>query len=111
MGEDQDANLQKEQVAEEEVLKEQEEEEEEEEEEEVVNESAKKKKYSRDGENPVPWLVDCLSVTNKDDPNYKEKRQAAQQSGEKVKCWDKYFYPASEFSVKNYLFSKAMSLE
>lgn len=91
----------------------QEEEEEEEEEEEVVNESAKKKKYSRDGENPVPWPLEALSITKKeDDLGYDERQRASKARGDaQVPSWQKFFYPATEFSVKNYLFSKAVNLE
>jgi hypothetical protein len=85
------------------------EEEEEEEEEEVVNESAKKKKYARDGENPQPWLVRSLSVPKKGSQiNY-----AAQGASDKnpknrrLNPGKSILYPATQFSVKNYTFSKA----
>lgn len=88
-------------------------EEEEEEEEEVVVESAKKKKYSRDGEHPTPWPVQSLSVTLKDaDPNYKQRRVDERVDGDqKIPSWQKFFYPASQFTVKNYMFSKAIGME
>ena len=78
-----------------------------------MNEVAKKKKYSRDGENADPWAVESLSVTIKDDDvNYQKKKEEAKQRGDKkVKSWQNYFYPASEFSVKNYLFGKSITLE
>lgn len=82
-------------------------EEEEEEEEEVVKENAKKKKYSRDGENPVAWRVESLSRTMKDaDASFEARQRAAQELGESVQPWYNYFYPATEFAVKNYVFSK-----
>jgi Ca2+-binding EF-hand superfamily protein len=57
--------------------------------------------------------VESLSVTKKDaDLNYLQKQQQAKQNGEvPVVSWEKYFYPATEFSVKNYLFSKGVNLE
>jgi Ca2+-binding EF-hand superfamily protein len=78
-----------------------------------VNESAKKKKYSRDGESAIPWPVASLSVTRKDDdPDYQQRMKDAKARGEKVpKSWEKSFYSASEFSVKNYIFSKAITLK
>jgi hypothetical protein len=70
-----------------------------------VKEGAKKKKYARDGENPDPWKVEALALTKKDaDPKYEEKRQEAKAKN--ISSWDNFFYPASEFAVKNYLFSK-----
>uniref|UniRef100_A0A6V2M4H7 ubiquitinyl hydrolase 1 n=1 Tax=Ditylum brightwellii TaxID=49249 RepID=A0A6V2M4H7_9STRA len=107
----QDLELQREQVAEEEVL--QEEEEEEEEEEEVVKESAKKKKYSRDGENPTPWFVASLAKRKKSE--LKGKHTEQQQHGKKlphdVGTWENNFYSARDFSVKNYTYTKPVSLE
>ena len=51
-------------------------------------------------------------MTKKDaDPNYAEKKREAKEAGQSTQSWSKYFYPASEFAVKNYLFSKAISLE
>jgi hypothetical protein len=76
--------------------------EEEEEEEEVVHEMAKKKKYSRDGENPTPWPVGSLSVLRKD------RQMHQQQQGP---SWEKQFFPASEFSVKNSVFGKAVCMK
>jgi Ca2+-binding EF-hand superfamily protein len=54
-----------------------------------------------------------LSVTRKeDDINYEAKKKDMKARGEKEpKSWEKYFYPASEFSVKNYLFSKSINLK
>jgi Ca2+-binding EF-hand superfamily protein len=76
-------------------------------------ESAKKKKYSRDGENPDPWPVESLSITTKEaDPNFQKKQQEMKKSGlPAVPSWEKYFYPATSFTVKNYLFSRAIGLE
>lgn len=88
------------------------EEEEEEEEEEVVKESAKKKKYARDGENPTPWKIASLSV-QKTIPNGNVSYTAGRKNSqaENLESWEKYFYPASEFTVKNYTFSKGISME
>lgn len=77
--------------------------EEEEEEEEVVQESAKKKKYSRDGENPTPWPISSLSVPRRDRQSHGHNYQ--------VQSWEKQFFPSSEFTVKNSLFGKAVSLK
>jgi Ca2+-binding EF-hand superfamily protein len=89
------------------------EEEEEEEEEEVVNEKAVKKKYSRDGENPEPWLVASLSTLRKGSQvQYAAKGADGKNADEeKIESWERYFYPATQFSVKNYTFSKGVSLE
>jgi Ca2+-binding EF-hand superfamily protein len=78
-------------------------EEEEEEEEEVVTEESKKKKYSRDGENPQPWPLLILSS---------QKLNFKSSNGEtSIAEWEKSFYPASKFSVKNYTFTQPISLE
>mmetsp|Transcript_18027 Transcript_18027/g.21618 ORF Transcript_18027/g.21618 Transcript_18027/m.21618 type:complete len:759 (-) Transcript_18027:139-2415(-) len=97
------------------LTEEKEEEEEEEEEEEVVHESAKKKKYSRDGENPIPWRIDSLSVPKKgggtEGGNLQFKAGESRRHHEKIKSWEEFFYPANEFSVKNYTFSKPISVD
>ena len=77
--------------------------EEEEEEEEVVDEAPKKKKYSRDGENPTPWMVGTLGV-----PHHKMQRQNLMKSEQ---SWEQNFFPSSEFSVKNSLFAKAVRMK
>lgn len=60
----------------------------------------------------MPWKVASLSITKKGaDLEYEARRRAAKEQGENIESWEKSFYPASEFSVKNYLFSKAISLE
>jgi Ca2+-binding EF-hand superfamily protein len=66
----------------------------------VVSESAKKKKYSRDDEDPIPWKVDTLSFSKED-----------AKAEDPVQPFQKYFYRASQFSVKNYMFAKAISVE
>ena len=54
--------------------------------------------------------MDSLAVTKKgDDIDYKERKREAKEKG--VESWTNHFYPASEFSVKNYLFSKGVSIE
>ena len=63
---------------------------------------AKKKKYSRDGENPTPWPVASLSVPRRD-------RQVHQQHN--GPSWEKQFFLSSEFSVKNSMFGKAVSMK
>ena len=63
---------------------------------------AKKKKYSRDGENPTPWPVASLSVPRRD-------RQVHQQHH--GPSWEKQFFLSSEFSVKNSMFGKAVSMK
>mmetsp|Transcript_25378 Transcript_25378/g.37606 ORF Transcript_25378/g.37606 Transcript_25378/m.37606 type:complete len:717 (+) Transcript_25378:1050-3200(+) len=87
--------------------------EEEEEEEEVVVESAKKKKYSRDDEHPKPWPVAGLAklrkATGKDEISFASSDNDPDLKG--VSSWEHSFYPVSKFSVKNYLFSKASSVE
>lgn len=70
-------------------------------------EAAKKKKYARDGENPTPWLVASLSVPKK----VQGVKHKARSGEEHIESWEKHFYPASKFSVKNYLFSKGISLD
>jgi len=72
-----------------------------------VNEAPKKKKYSRDGENPLPWRVESLAYKQGE----KQKEGALKGLFAEVKPWEKYFYPASQFSVKNYMFSKSINLE
>jgi hypothetical protein len=67
-----------------------------------VKESAKKKKYSRDDEAPIAWEVASLSR------NEEEKKNSSEQD---VKPFQSYFYPVSQFSVKNYMFTKGVSLE
>jgi len=74
-------------------------------EEEVVNESAKKKKYSRDDEDPIPWKVESLCA---DSEGFEEGKDNLNTS---VDPFQKLFYPASKFAVKNYLFSKGVSLD
>lgn len=68
-----------------------------------MKESAKKKKYARDGENPIAWSIASLSAPKK--ANNKDTRP------ENMDSWEKHFYPATEFTVKNYTFSKPVSLE
>ncbi len=51
---------------------------------------------------PTPWQIESLA--HNADVNSKT-------DGNEVKPFQKYFYPASEFSVKNYIFSKGVSLE
>jgi Ca2+-binding EF-hand superfamily protein len=72
-------------------------------------EAAQKKKYARDGENPHPWQVASLSL-----PKTVQGLKLKAMSGspeEHIEPWEKHFYPASKFSVKNYLFSKGVSLD
>jgi Ca2+-binding EF-hand superfamily protein len=78
-----------------------------------VNESAKKKKYSRDGENPIPWLIRSLSVPRKGSKiDYPSRGSGGHETHEqRIEPWEKCFYPATHFSVKNYTFSKAISIE
>ena len=71
-----------------------------------MDEAPKKKKYARDGENPDPWQVLSLSV-----PFSKDHGKWGKKEDSVAKPWQNYFYPASEFSVKNYLFSKGVSLK
>lgn len=77
--------------------------EEEEEEEEVVDEAPKKKKYSRDGENPTPWMVGTLGV-----PHHKMRPQNLMNMEQ---TWEQNFFKSSEFSVKNSLFAKAVRMK
>ena len=77
--------------------------EEEEEEEEVVDEAPKKKKYSRDGENPTPWMVSTLGV-----PHHKMQARNLMNSEQ---SWEQNFFPSSDFSVKNSLFAKAVRMK
>ena len=78
-----------------------------------MKESAKNKKYSRDGENPYSWPIKSLAVTRRnDDPNFSKRASEAAEKGEaEVVSWEKFFYPAADFSVKNYVFGKPVSLE
>jgi Ca2+-binding EF-hand superfamily protein len=77
-----------------------------------VKETARKKKYSRDGEDPIAWLVESLSVTKKEKVGYNAKAKEARAKGETIaEPWENYFYPASEFSVKNHTFSKGVTVE
>jgi Ca2+-binding EF-hand superfamily protein len=57
--------------------------------------------------------VESLSVTSKvDDPDYKKKKKETEERGESLpESWQNFFYPASDFSVKNYVFGKPVSLE
>jgi Ca2+-binding EF-hand superfamily protein len=57
--------------------------------------------------------VESLSRTTKlDDPDYKQRKADNLEKGEtKAPSWQKFFYPASEFSVKNYIFGKPSKLE
>lgn len=68
----------------------------------MVNEVAKKKKYSRDGENPTPWSPLSLAFP---------KGGASPGMTTGIKPWENYFYGSSDFSVKNYLYSKSLSLK
>lgn len=72
-----------------------------------------KKKYNRDGENPKPWLVASLSVPKKGSQiQYSAKGPGDQNPHEnKVEPWERHFYPATQFTVKNYTFSKSISME
>jgi len=75
-------------------------------------EDAKKKKYSRDGENPTPWPLNSLGIARKDmrtETNEAEDDLAKQKG--MYPSWEKAFYPASKFAVKNYVFSKASSID
>jgi len=44
-------------------------------------------------------------------PNFGSWLKKNPEGYEKTKTWQKYFYPASEFTVKNYMFSKAIGLQ
>ena len=46
-----------------------------------------------------------------DDAHYEARVKAAKEKGEKIESWEKHFYPASDFSVKNYMFSKPVNLQ
>lgn len=82
-------------------------------EEEVVIEEPKKKKYSRDGENPDPWPVLSLAkfkqVSSKNEISFSFGDADPSLAG--VKSWEHYFYPAKDFSVKNYTLSKGISID
>ena len=73
----------------------------------MVRENAKKKKYSRDGENPVPWRVAALGMSRAKDA---EAMRQAYKVDPQIGTWEEGFYPASEFNVKNSLYSKGVSL-
>jgi Ca2+-binding EF-hand superfamily protein len=57
--------------------------------------------------------VASLAVTSKSaDPGYKERVKEAKEKGEEIpESWEKSFYPASQFSVKNHVFSKGVAVE
>jgi hypothetical protein len=57
--------------------------------------------------------VEALSrTTREDDPDYeRRKNENREKDGKKPDHWQKFFYPASEFSVKNYVFGKPVKLQ